>query len=121
MLAPSLSLAPLLAVTVARSDPARSIRDILACVTSALRPAVRARCSTNTWREEGNGGVASERCQDIIIAWELGGGGGGVAPEYRLTLYLLAIAMDGEHKIVMHDLVKGHQRVLYMATLFVIH
>ena len=33
MLAPSLSLAPLFVVTVALSDPARSMRDILALVT----------------------------------------------------------------------------------------
>jgi hypothetical protein len=49
MLAPSLSLAPLFVVTVALSDPARSIRDILALVTCALRPAVRAFWCTNTY------------------------------------------------------------------------
>ena len=49
MLAPSLSLAPLLVVTVALSDPARSIKDILARVTCALRPAVRAFWCTNTY------------------------------------------------------------------------
>ncbi len=49
MLAPSLSLAPLFVVTVALSDPAKSIRDILALVTCALRPAVRAFWCTNTY------------------------------------------------------------------------
>ena len=42
MLAPSLSLAPRLLVTVALSEPAKSMSDILALVTSADRPAVRA-------------------------------------------------------------------------------
>ena len=48
MFAPSLSLAPLLVVTVALSEPARSISDILALVTCALRPAVLAFWWTNT-------------------------------------------------------------------------
>lgn len=40
MLAPSLILLPLLEVTVARSDPARSMRLIFACVTCVERAAV---------------------------------------------------------------------------------
>ena len=48
MLAPSLSLAPRLLVTVALSEPAKSMSDILALVTSADRPAVRAFWCTNT-------------------------------------------------------------------------
>ena len=48
MFAPSLILAPLLVVTVALSEPARSISDILAYVTSVLSPAVRAFWWMNT-------------------------------------------------------------------------
>lgn len=39
--APSLSLAPLLVVTVPLSEPAKSIRLIFPCVTWADRPAAR--------------------------------------------------------------------------------
>ena len=41
MFAPSLSRAPRLVDTVPLSEPARSMRLILPCVTSADRPAVR--------------------------------------------------------------------------------
>lgn len=51
MLAPSLILAPLFEVTVARSDPARSMRLIFACVTWVLRLAVRGFWLTNTWED----------------------------------------------------------------------
>ncbi|XP_077865423.1 LOW QUALITY PROTEIN: uncharacterized protein LOC144351995 [Saccoglossus kowalevskii] len=49
ILAPSLNLAPRFVVTVALSEPAKSISDILATFTSALSPAVRAFCLTNTY------------------------------------------------------------------------
>lgn len=52
MLAPSRNLAPRLVVTVALSDPARSMRDILATRTLVLMFAVRSRCRTNTWKCE---------------------------------------------------------------------
>lgn len=49
MLAPSRSLAPLLVVTVALSEPAKSIRLILPCVTSVEKPAARGFWLTNTY------------------------------------------------------------------------
>lgn len=52
MLAPSRKRAPLFVVTVALSDPARSIKDILPTLTSADRLPVRSRCRINTWKIE---------------------------------------------------------------------
>ena len=49
MLAPSLNLAPLFFVAVARSEPARSISDILATRTSADKLAVLSRCLVKTY------------------------------------------------------------------------
>ena len=49
MLAPSLNRAPLFDVTIARSDPAKSIRDIFPIVKFACNPAVLSFCRTNTW------------------------------------------------------------------------
>ena len=49
MLAPSLNRAPLLDVTIARSEPAKSIRDIFPMVKFACNPAVLSFCRTNTW------------------------------------------------------------------------
>ena len=49
MLAPSLNRAPLLEVTIARSEPAKSIRDIFPIVKFACNPAVLSFCRTNTW------------------------------------------------------------------------
>ena len=46
--APSLKRTPQFLVTVALSDPARSINDILATLTSAETLAVRSFCLTNT-------------------------------------------------------------------------
>ena len=48
MLAPSLNRAPLLDVTIARSDPAKSIRDIFPMVNLAFKLAVLSLCLTNT-------------------------------------------------------------------------
>ena len=48
MLAPSLNRAPLLDVTIARSDPAKSVSDIFPIVKFAFNPAVRSFCRTNT-------------------------------------------------------------------------
>ena len=48
MLAPSLNRAPLLDVTRARSDPAKSISDIFPIVKFAFNPAVLSFCRTNT-------------------------------------------------------------------------
>ena len=47
--APSRSLAPLFVVTVALSDPAKSIRLIFPCVTSADKPALRGFWFTKTY------------------------------------------------------------------------
>jgi ABC-type uncharacterized transport system involved in gliding motility auxiliary subunit len=60
MLAPSRSLAPLLEVMVARSEPAKSIRDIFPWVTSVVKPAVRGLCSTNTCEGGREGGKEGE-------------------------------------------------------------
>ena len=49
MLAPSLNRAPLLDVTMARSDPAKSVSDIFPIVKFAFNPAVRSFCRTNTY------------------------------------------------------------------------
>ena len=49
MFAPSLNRAPLLDVTMARSDPARSISDIFPMVKFAFSPAVLSFCRTNTY------------------------------------------------------------------------
>lgn len=57
ILAPSLKRAPLFDVTVARSEPAKSINDILASRTSAWSPAVLSFCRTNTY----NFGVRKEK------------------------------------------------------------
>ena len=48
MLAPSLNRAPLFEVTMARSDPARSIRDIFPMVMFAFKLAVLSLCLRNT-------------------------------------------------------------------------
>lgn len=49
ILAPSLNLSPRFVVAVALSEPARSIRDILACITCALRPVARGFWFTKTY------------------------------------------------------------------------
>ncbi len=48
MLAPSVILSPLFLVIVALSDPARSISDILACMTVVVSPVARGFWFTNT-------------------------------------------------------------------------
>lgn len=54
MLAPSRKRAPRLVVTVALSEPARSMRDILATWTSADMLAVRSFWRMNTWKRSGH-------------------------------------------------------------------
>ena len=61
ILAPSLMRAPLLHVTVALSDPARSIRDSFAVLTSVLRPAVRGFWWICTWN------TACDR-EEVVLA-----------------------------------------------------
>ena len=52
ILAPSLNLEPLFLVTVALSDPARSIRHSLAILTSADKFAVLSFCLINTCKHK---------------------------------------------------------------------
>ena len=57
ILAPSRNRAPRLVVTVALSDPAKSINDILATFTSVLKPLPLGCCLTNTYKGKQNNSI----------------------------------------------------------------